>query len=109
MSAIQKAGRVVSKKITDSARDEACTLQIAGICNGNPETTVFCHLPDQDTHGIGIKADSLCGCFGCSACHDVVDGRRYWQEYSDNKDFYDFRAWRRTLRRLFSKGVMKIA
>jgi hypothetical protein len=97
-----------SKKITNAARGEHCALQIVGACNGDPATVVFCHLPDE-THGIGIKSDDLSGCFGCSGCHDVVDGRRYWQEFDDNGDFYMRRAQTRTMRRLFELGVFRIA
>ncbi|MGE4799277.1 nuclease domain-containing protein [Yersinia hibernica] len=45
-----------SKALRDSARGQCCTLQIPSICNGNPETTVLCHLPSS-THGMGYKSD----------------------------------------------------
>ncbi|MFM0958006.1 DUF1364 domain-containing protein [Yersinia enterocolitica] len=63
-----------SKTLRDSARGQCCTLQIPGICNGNPETTVLCHLPSS-THGMGYKSDDFWAVFGCSDCHDVIDGR----------------------------------
>ncbi|MCW6608452.1 DUF1364 domain-containing protein [Yersinia ruckeri] len=63
-----------SKALRDSARGQCCTLQIPGICNGNPETTVLCHLPSS-THGMGYKSDDYWAVFGCSDCHDVLDGR----------------------------------
>ena len=49
MSAIRKA-----------AKGEQCTLNIAGVCNYNPETVVFCHFPSE-THGMGLKSDDLSG------------------------------------------------
>ncbi|QUI37537.2 DUF1364 domain-containing protein [Pectobacterium versatile] len=49
-------------------------MQISGICNGNPETTVLCHLPSP-THGMGYKGDDFWAVYGCSSCHDVIDGR----------------------------------
>ncbi|MEG7455997.1 nuclease domain-containing protein [Serratia marcescens] len=58
----------------DSAQGQCCTLQISGICNGNQETTVLCHLPSS-THGIGYKSDDYWVVFGCPSCHDVIDGR----------------------------------
>ena len=41
-------------------------------CNFNPETTVLCHTNGA---GIGTKQPDLLGAWGCSACHDYVDGR----------------------------------
>lgn len=49
-----------SKKITQSAKGESCTLQIAGFCHGDTDSVVFCHFPDE-SHGMGIKSDDICG------------------------------------------------
>lgn len=65
-----------SKKLRASARGRMCTLNFPGVCNSNPETTVLCHLTVWGYETVGGKAPDICGCFGCSACHDVVDGRR---------------------------------
>ena len=43
-----------SNAIRLSARDEACTFEIVGVCNGDPSTTVLCHLPNE-SHGMGRK------------------------------------------------------
>lgn len=97
-----------SKKITQAAKGEQCTLQIAGVCNGNPETTVFCHFPDS-SHGVGIKATDFSGGFGCSACHDVVDGRVRSNEFQGAaKDWYMRRSQTRTMERLFERGILCI-
>lgn len=62
--------------IRNAARDEDCTVRIAGACNSNPATSVWSHFPGLDgDRGMGIKALDLCGAIACSACHDVVDGR----------------------------------
>jgi hypothetical protein len=71
---VRKSSAFRSKALRDSARGQCCTLQIPGICNGNPETTVLCHLP-SNTHGIGYKSDDYWAVFGCSSCHDAIDGR----------------------------------
>jgi len=97
-----------NKKITKSSQGAACTLNIAGICNYNPETTVYCHLPDGNG-GMGMKSTDLSGCDGCSSCHDVLDGRVKSEEFEQNKEFYMRRANVRTLERLFSEGVLKVA
>ncbi|MBW5896060.1 DUF1364 domain-containing protein [Pectobacterium brasiliense] len=71
---MRKSPAFRSKALRESARGQACTLQISGICNGNPETTVLCHLPSP-THGMGYKGDDFWAVYGCSSCHDVIDGR----------------------------------
>ncbi|MNE42873.1 hypothetical protein D3C81_561040 [compost metagenome] len=71
---MRKSPAFRSKTLRDSARGQCCTLQIPGICNGNSETTVLCHLPSS-THGMGYKSDDYWAVFGCSSCHDVIDGR----------------------------------
>lgn len=59
-------------KITESARGEDCTIRIPGTCNFNPETVVLCH---DSGGGMGAKVPDYQAAYGCSACHDVVDGR----------------------------------
>jgi hypothetical protein len=59
-------------------------IRIPGICNFDPETTVLCHYRLMGLSGIGMKPVDICGAWGCSACHDVVDRRSHleldWQE-----------------------------
>ncbi|KUM02814.1 hypothetical protein AWB61_03095 [Chromobacterium sp. F49] len=98
---------MASQAIRDSAAGETCTLQIAGICNGRADTTVLCHLPDE-SHGMGRKADDVSSCYGCSTCHDVIDGRVPCDWQPGEKDFYMRRAMVRTLRRLLAKGLITI-
>ncbi len=63
-------------KIRNSAKGEECTLQIEGVCNYNQETTVWCHSNKlEHGKGMGTKANDVYGCYGCSSCHDVLDGR----------------------------------
>lgn len=65
-----------NQSIRDAARDEPCTVRIAGACNNDPATSVWSHFPGLDgDRGMGLKALDLCGAICCSACHDVVDGR----------------------------------
>ena len=99
--------KIVSKKIRNSARGEDCTFQIVGVCNYNPETVVFCHLPDE-SNGMGKKSDDISGAYGCSNCHDAIDGRVYSVELEENKDWYFRRGQTRTLRRLIDKDVVVI-
>lgn len=66
--------RLVSKKMRASAKGQQCTLRLAG-CNRNPETTVLCHINIKGRSGIGQKPNDNEACYGCSHCHDVIDGR----------------------------------
>lgn len=66
-----------SSKILRHARGQNCTLRLPGICNGNPETVVFCHINGRAAgKGMGIKAHDSLGFFGCSACHAAYDQQR---------------------------------
>lgn len=60
--------------ITEFARDKACTIQIPGHCNGNPETSVWCHENSLAAgKGMGLKAHDHNGAIGCSTCHMIYD------------------------------------
>jgi hypothetical protein len=61
-------------KITDFARGQDCLLRLPGVCNGNPETSVWAHSNRYaDGKGAGLKADDRNGCIACYACHMVYD------------------------------------
>lgn len=68
-------------KITKHARGQECQIRLYPYCNGNPETTVFCHAWCVDK-GVGIKSPDWWGAFGCSTCHDIVDGRMRVDDFS---------------------------
>jgi len=100
--------RIESSAIRDSAKGETCTFQIVGVCNSRTDTTVLCHLPDE-SHGMSRKADDLSAAYGCSACHDAIDGRVKYAWQPGEKDFYMRRAMVRTLRILINKGLVRVA
>ena len=60
-------------KIRKSAKGEACTLRIPGVCNGNPETVVLCHAPYPGRGG--MRNHDWWAAYGCSDCHDYIDAR----------------------------------
>ena len=65
-----------STPIRRAARGQDCTLRLS-VCNFDPDTTVLCHSNFLiDGKGMGMKAPDMAAAFGCSACHDVLDGRR---------------------------------
>ena len=92
-------------KIRKAAKGEACTLNIAGVCNYNPDTVVLCHFPSEG-HGMGLKSHDLSAGFGCSSCHDAIDGRVDVGLLPEDKEYYMRRSQFRTLLRLIDKGIM---
>jgi len=91
------------------AKGRPCMINIPGICNNNPDTVVLCHLNNKRLFGIGIgqKVPDIFGAWGCSACHDAVDGRsRILPEYDYTMVFYE--AVFRTQKVLLDEGKIKI-
>jgi hypothetical protein len=71
------SSRPKSTPIRKSAKNEECTIRLPMVCNYDPATTVLCHSNElADGKGMGLKAPDTAAAYGCSACHDVVDGRR---------------------------------
>ena len=63
-----------NEKLTRLARGQPCMFHLEGICNNNPETTVWAHSNWQEHgKGYGLKAHDCFGAFSCSACHDYID------------------------------------
>jgi len=95
------------QKLRDSARGEECTLQIHPHCNGNPETVVLCHLPSGS--GMGQKSPDWFAVYGCSSCHDIIDGRVNLSSDIELELLKIInRALFRTLTRMIEKGLIKI-
>lgn len=97
------------KKLRDSARGEECTLRIHPYCNGNPETVVLCHLPSGS--GMGQKSPDWFAVYGCSSCHDIIDGRN--PRNSINLTIHDIDMAKAsalfcTWERMIEKGLIKI-
>jgi hypothetical protein len=95
--------------IRKAARGQKCTLQLLGVCNGDSSTVVLCHSNRlADGKGMGLKAPDTVACFGCSACHDVLDGRvprPSWMTKYDVDAAFDY-AVLRTHAILRGKGLM---
>lgn len=94
--------------LRESARGQPCHLRIPGVCNGNPETTVLCHIRRGHVAGMGQKPPDCCGVFGCSECHDAMDGRvksRYFSKAS--LDGYILEGHQRTLKFWWDYGYLE--
>lgn len=114
-SATRPRARLKSKgpkmtPIRRSAKGEACTLMIPGVCTNDTSTTVLCHSNRlADGKGMGLKAPDTEACYGCCACHDVLDGRRPRPSWLSNEALqmaFD-RARTNTQKKLKEKGLLK--
>ena len=92
-------------KIRESARGESCQIR-SPLCNGDPETTVLCHLPAMK---MGGKAPDYQAAYGCSGCHDLVDGRDYQGEafQAAQVKMWHLQAVFRTQEILVEKGLLQ--
>lgn len=98
----------MTDKITESARGQDCLVRLPGVCNRNPETTVFAHIRLAGISGVGLKAPSILGAYACSDCHDAIDRRRYLDLDRDYVRLAHFEGMARTLARLFESGVVSV-
>lgn len=92
-------------KITKSAKLEECQIRLPGICNFNPETTVYCHIGGG---GMGRKASDLHGAYGCSSCHSAIDDHTKNNIRKEDLTLYHYDGMVRTQLILMEKGLIKI-
>lgn len=89
------------------ARGRQCFLRLPEHCNGDPETTVLCHIRRGGTAGIGMKPPSICAVPMCSDCHSAYDGRVKAGNYSrDQLDAEMLRAHCQWLDWLWSEEII---
>lgn len=57
------------------AKGRQCQIRIPGVCSGNSETVVLCHLNQKSLFGVGMgqKVPDIFGAWGCGDCHGAVD------------------------------------
>ena len=90
---------IKSKKITDSAKGEACSLRTSFLCQDD-DTVVFCHL-NTIYRGTAEKSPDLFGVYACSACHSELDNSRV-----SGTD--QLRALVETQMKLYQKGLIEV-
>lgn len=70
--------KVRSNQIMASASGQPCALRVASFVPGRScagsNTTIGAHLPVFGK-GVSTKCTDLAVAYGCSACHDIIDGR----------------------------------
>lgn len=77
--------RVEAPPLLAAAKGQECTLMIPFVCNRNSETVVACHISRPFMASMSGKTSDFCIAFGCSNCHEWIDGRgkgsEHWFEY----------------------------
>jgi len=68
---------------------------------------VLCHVRIIGISGMGLKAPDLLGAWGCSDCHDVVDGRAQCALSPDDVENAFLRGVIRTQAELIRLGKVK--
>lgn len=93
-------------KIRKSAKGQDCQVRLIGICNFDPDTTVFAH---KGGAGMGIKSADILGAYCCSACHDAVDGRGKvdWNKKQEIENAF-YEGIFRTQLLLIEQGLIKV-
>ncbi len=97
-------------KITDSARNQVCTVRLPGICNFDQSTTVFAHISGiRFGHGTGIK--TKIGAYACSSCHALLDSREKRPEGMTKQDvkLAHYEGVIETMIKLEEQGLVKSA
>ena len=91
-------------KLRKSAQGRECQIRIPGVCNGNPETVVLCHLPGG---GMGAKRHDIHGAYGCSSCHDEIDRRTRILPNRSQVEQYHLEGVIRTQEIMLREGLIK--
>jgi len=94
-------------KLTKAAQGRECQVRIPTVCNHNPETVVLAHYRMAGVCGTSMKPADLIGAWACSACHDVLDGRKRIAADRDILRLWHLEGMVRTLDILMREGVIK--
>jgi len=94
-----------STKYTQASRNQPCTFQIPGVCNGDWSTTVFAHIRDENK-GMGNKASDISGADACFSCHAAFDGQSGEPLSKVDWLFYALRGIQRTIANRIARGIM---
>ena len=94
-------------RLRTSAQGKLCTLKIYRYCNSNPEKTVLCHL-NSNSKGMGLKSHDYFAVYGCSECHDIIDGRKKTDLPREEILRCQLRALERTWELMMLNGLITI-
>ena len=105
-----KASRPKMTPARANAKGQPCTLNLPGCYPGpDNEQVQLCHLRMFNGGGTGLKPHDSEAVFGCTHCHDLIDGRRQLiPELREQVSFYEViaRALIKTLRIQRAAGVL---
>lgn len=93
--------------LRDYARGKPCFIRVPGCCSHDPEQTVWCHVRLVSISGAGWKSPDLCGAFGCTRCHMVVDGQQSSDYSYDQRRLMLLEAMVRSQAYLVSEGIIR--
>ena len=104
MTAFFKDPPIESTPLRRAAEGKECTMNVAGVCNYDPSTTIPAHI-NFEGGCMGGKTDDIsladC-CFDCHQWYDNEDGTE------EERHFYGARAVLRTLKRRVNEGLITI-
>lgn len=92
-------------KLRKSARDRDCEIRLPGICNRDNSTVTLCHLGGG---GMGYKHSDIFGAYGCSACHDAVDGRAPCEIPAETLRLWHMDGMQRTQEIMLAEGLIRV-
>lgn len=103
---VEQAGEGGRVNLRQLAKGQHCMIRVPGICNGDPSTTVLCHLK-RGWCGT-LKPPDICAVFGCFDCHNEIDGRTHASGLSRTElDAILLRALCEQLRWYLDRGIIK--
>lgn len=95
---------MAKSKIRESARGEDCSLRLTN-CSST-QTTVLCHIGKHK--GMAVKCGDHFAVYGCSNCHDIIDGRVKSEFSKVELQAEKLRALEETQSKLISKGLIVV-
>lgn len=96
-----------AKPARTAARGQSCAIMLPHRLGHDESTVVLCHLPGFEGGGMGTKPSDAEAVFGCTVCHDIIDGRRKWKRPSGlNMEKHLLRALIHTQRILRQLGAI---
>lgn len=74
LTALPKTEAKRNPHLLAMAKGKPCLMQVPGVCNNNPETTVAAHSNSHEHGKAGArKADDCYSVWACYACHAWLD------------------------------------
>lgn len=90
-----------SHPLRRSAKGEACTLRIPGVCKNDTSAVVLCHVNGVLLKSNNSKQVDMHAFYGCSACHDAQEYQSNWAKHGI--------TWRDIIRAVFETQKKMVA